>query len=196
MEVKGLRVNYGNRRVLDGADLTVRAGEVVALRGPNGAGKTTLLRTICGFIDPQAGTAVIKGSAGATGKADIFRKVGYVPQRPNSLLFAETVKDEINADRELLSDFGLEEHLNDYPRDLSLGEQQRLALAVILAKRPALILLDEPTHGLDHTAKVRLAGVLRTQAAAGAAIVLATHDDDMADLAADRTVWLSEGRIL
>jgi energy-coupling factor transport system ATP-binding protein len=196
LEVKDLIVSYGPRKVLRGANLTARAGEIVALHGPNGAGKTTLLRTICGFIAAESGSVNI-ARAGNEGK--IWEAVGYVPQRPSALLFSETVAEELAGARHeargtsLIEEFGLAKHADDYPRDLSLGEQQRVALAAILTKHPALILLDEPTHGLDHNAKVRLAEILRRQAAAGAAIVLATHDEDMTALAATRTVVVIDG---
>lgn len=195
LEVNDLNVAYGKRSVLNGLDLVVRAGEIVALRGPNGAGKTSLLRAICGFLAPAGGRVAVAGMSANVSSKELFRQVGYVPQRPGALLFADTAADEVRGRPGALDDFGLAEHAGDYPRDLSLGEQQRLALAVVLSKEPRLILLDEPTHGLDHGAKKRLAALLRAHAGRGAGILLATHDEDMARLAADRTVWLNGGRV-
>ncbi len=219
LEVKDLAVAYDERPVLDGAEFSVRGGEIVALMGNNGAGKTTLFRTIAGFIKPSAGAVMINGrdTAAMTG-AEILRAAGYVPQRPSALLFAETVAEELATEGTgktrttgkmkhtesppdpsgptgLMYELGLASHAGDYPRDLSLGEQQRVALAAVLSNQPSLLLLDEPTHGLDHGAKVRLAEILRAQAAAGAAVVLATHDHDMAALVADRVLNLENGKV-
>ena len=95
----------------------------------------------------------------------------------------------------LIERFGLAERADDYPRDLSLGEQQRVALAAVLADGPSLILLDEPTHGLDHAGRIALADILRRLAKDGAGVIMATHDREMANLAADRTLALAEGKI-
>ncbi len=118
---------------------------------------------------------------------------GRLPHRSGTDHLAMTYSDSMRSSDSLMKEFDLDSHVNDYPRDLSLGEQQRVALAAVLSGQPSLLLLDEPTHGLDHGAKVRLAQILRAQAAAGAAVVLATHDSDMTALVADRVLHLEGG---
>jgi energy-coupling factor transport system ATP-binding protein len=168
-------------------------GEVVALLGPNGSGKTTLLRTLAGLLPPLAGA--VRRPAGRT---------AYLPQNPGALLHLPTVRDEValtlrrtgsrEAPAKMLDAFGLTRLSDRYPRDLSSGERQRAALAAALAGSPTLVLLDEPTRGMDAAARRSLAAAVQTLTAGGAAVVLATHDTDLAATLADRTVELRAGR--
>lgn len=207
-EASGLAVRHGRVDALRDIGLAVRAGETVALMGRNGAGKSTLLRTLVGMHEPARGTVRVGGAVPhRTSPRRLLRHVGLVPQDPRDLLSADTVAAECaaadqDADaapgtcRELVS--GLLPDISDatHPRDLSEGQRLALALAVVLAARPPLLLLDEPTRGLDYAAKSRLVEILRARAAEGHAIVLATHDVELAAELAHRVLILAEGEIV
>ncbi|MGC9398619.1 MAG: ABC transporter ATP-binding protein [Anaerolineae bacterium] len=211
LEMRQVSVAYAGTPVLRQVDLTVHAGEVVALMGPNGAGKTTLLRALSGLATPHEGQIRVGGHAIAgRSVAEICRDVGYLPQNPNALLFAETVEEELqitlrNHDLQecppvepaaLLERLGLADKKARYPRDLSVGERQRVALGAILVTRPGALLLDEPTRGLDYTAKARLLQLLRRWREEALAILLVTHDVELAAEIADRVALLDEGKIV
>ncbi|MBX3015063.1 MAG: ABC transporter ATP-binding protein [Caldilineaceae bacterium] len=213
LQVKGLTVAYASQPVLSLVDIQVWPGEIVVLMGRNGAGKSTLLRTLVGLVRPQRGEVRLRGdSIAGQAVADICRQVAYLPQDPNSLLFAETVRDELwitlhnhGLDRsptaaqpidELLAILGIAALAERYPRDLSVGERQRVALAALLITQPSILLLDEPTRGLDYGAKAQLSRLLRSLAQAGKALVLVTHDVELAAHLADRVVLLSQGEVI
>ncbi|MET9500482.1 ATP-binding cassette domain-containing protein [Streptomyces sp. NPDC006622] len=207
-EVRALAVRRARVQALRDVDLTVSPGETIALMGRNGAGKSTLLSTLVGLVEPSSGTVRVGGALPhRTAPRDLVRRVGLVPQEPRDLLYADTVAAECAAaDRDaraapgtcralvtdLLPGIGDDTH----PRDLSEGQRLTLALAIVLAARPPLLLLDEPTRGLDYAAKTRLVGVLRGLAAAGHAIVLATHDVELAAELAHRVVLLADGEVI
>ncbi|WP_055489800.1 ABC transporter ATP-binding protein [Streptomyces sp. TP-A0356] len=206
--VASLAVRRGRVEALRHVDLTVAPGETVALMGRNGAGKSTLLAALVGLVEPARGSVRVGGAVPhRTAPRELVRRVGLVPQEPRDLLYAETVAAECAAaDRdagaapgscralvsELLSDVPDDTH----PRDLSEGQRLALALAVVLTARPPLLLLDEPTRGLDYAAKARLVAVLRGLAADGHAIVLATHDVELAAELAHRVVILADGEVV
>ncbi|MGW8060818.1 ABC transporter ATP-binding protein [Streptomyces ziwulingensis] len=207
-EVRSLAVRRDRIQALRDVDLTVSPGETVALMGRNGAGKSTLLSALVGLVAPSAGS-VRAGDAvpHRTAPRDLVRRVGLVPQEPRDLLYADTVAAECRAaDRDAEAAPGtcralLTELLpgvtdDTHPRDLSEGQRLTLALSVVLTARPPLLLLDEPTRGLDYAAKARLAGILRGLAAEGHAIVLATHDVELAAELAHRVVLLAEGEVI
>ncbi|MFJ7147948.1 ABC transporter ATP-binding protein [Streptomyces sp. NPDC100445] len=207
-EVRGLSVRRDGVHALRRVDLTVTPGETVALMGRNGAGKSTLLGSLVGLVAPGAGTVTVGGAVPhRTPPRELVRKVGLVPQEPRDLLYADTVTAECAAaDRDagaapgtcrvLVSELlpGIAD--DTHPRDLSEGQCLALALAVVLTARPPLLLLDEPTRGLDYAAKGRLVAVLRGLAAEGHAIVLATHDVELAAELAHRVVLLAEGEVI
>ncbi|MFI5521359.1 ABC transporter ATP-binding protein [Streptomyces platensis] len=207
-EVSGLGVRRGRAEVLHGVDLTVRGGETVALMGRNGAGKSTLLTTLVGMHQPSSGTVRVGGAVPhRTSPRNLLRHVGLVPQEPRDLLYADTVAAECTAAdqdagapagscRALVAQLLPDVPESVHPRDLSEGQRLALALAVVLTARPPLLLLDEPTRGLDYAAKARLIEVLRTLAAEGHAIVLATHDVELAAELAHRVVILADGEIV
>ncbi|MGY5044956.1 ABC transporter ATP-binding protein [Streptomyces sp. 900105755] len=207
-EVRSLGVRRGRVDALRGVDLTVAAGETVALMGRNGAGKSTLLGALVGLVEPGSGTVRVGGAVPhRTRPRDLVRLVGLVPQEPRDLLYADTVGAECAAaDRDAGAAAGTCRGLvsellqgvadGTHPRDLSEGQRLALALAVVLTARPPLLLLDEPTRGLDYAAKARLVGVLRGLAADGHAIVLATHDVELAAELAHRVVLLAEGEVI
>ncbi|MGW1069989.1 ABC transporter ATP-binding protein [Streptomyces aureus] len=206
--VESLAVRRGRVEALRRVSLTAGPGETVALMGRNGAGKSTLLAALVGLVEPAAGSVRVGGAAPhRTAPRDLVRRVGLVPQEPRDLLYADTVAAECAAADEdagaaagtcralvtgLLPDIADDTH----PRDLSEGQRLALALAVVLTARPPLLLLDEPTRGLDYAAKARLVTVLRGLAAEGHAIVLATHDVELAAELADRVVIIADGEIV
>ncbi|MFF0381390.1 ABC transporter ATP-binding protein [Streptomyces sp. NPDC004286] len=207
-EVRDLAVRRGRVDALRGVDLTVAPGETVALMGRNGAGKSTLLGSLVGLVAPSSGSVQVCGAAPHRLKpAELVRRVGLVPQEPRDLLYADTVGAEcVAADKDAGADPGTCRALvsellpgigdDTHPRDLSEGQRLALALAVVLTARPPLLLLDEPTRGLDYAAKARLVAVLRGLAAEGHALVLATHDVELAAEIAHRVVLLADGEVI
>ncbi|MEU8520180.1 ATP-binding cassette domain-containing protein [Streptomyces sp. NPDC048577] len=208
VEVRGLGVRRGRVEALRRVDLRVTVGETVALMGRNGAGKSTLLGAVVGMIEPTSGGILVGGrTPHRTDPRTLIRQVGLVPQEPRDLLYADTVGAECDAAdadagagpgscRALVSALLPGVTDDTHPRDLSEGQRLALALAVVLTGRPPLILLDEPTRGLDYAAKARLVTHLRTLAAEGHAIVLATHDVELAAELAHRVVILAGGEIV
>ncbi|MFF9566259.1 ABC transporter ATP-binding protein [Streptomyces sp. NPDC014685] len=206
--VERLGVRRGRVEALRRVTLTVAPGETVALMGRNGAGKSTLLGTLVGMVEPTTGTVLVGGrTPHRTQPREMVRRVGLVPQEPRDLLYADTVGAECAAAdsdagaapgscRALVSELLPDVPDDTHPRDLSEGQRLALALAVVLTARPPLLLLDEPTRGLDYAAKARLVGVLRALAAEGHAIVLATHDVELAAELAHRVVILADGEVV
>jgi energy-coupling factor transporter ATP-binding protein EcfA2 len=203
-----LSVRYGTLSALREVSLSVRSGEVVALMGRNGAGKSTLLAALTGLLGPSAGRVQVGGAdpRSLRGRA-LIDHVGLVPQQPGDLLYAETVAAECAAaDREagattgstaaLLAEIAGPLDATLHPRDLSEGQRLALALAVVLTAAPPLVLLDEPTRGLDYAAKARLVDTLRRLARRGHAVVLATHDVELAAEVSSRTVVLADGDVV
>ncbi|BAH76256.1 ABC transporter ATP-binding protein [Solidesulfovibrio magneticus] len=190
--------------VLRGLDLAVRPGEVVALLGANGAGKSTVLRLIKGLGKPAVGRVAL--GAGLTAASD----VGLMFQNPEEQLFAHTVaaecgywlenrgvapEERLARCRAALAGFGLDAMLSRAPFSLSFGEKRRLCLAAILVAEPAVLCLDEPTTGLDAANMAAMAAEVRRQAAKGRAVLLATHEEAFAAMAATRWVTVANGRI-
>ncbi|MFF2305678.1 ABC transporter ATP-binding protein [Streptomyces sp. NPDC058128] len=208
VRTEGLAVRRGRVEALRRIDLQVEAGETLALMGRNGAGKSTLLSTLVGMIAPTSGTVRVAGRAPhSTSPRELIRQVGLVPQEPRDLLYADTVAAECAAAdgdagaapgtcRALVSELLPGVADDTHPRDLSEGQRLALALAVVLTGRPPLLLLDEPTRGLDYAAKARLVALLRALAADGHAIVLATHDVELAAELAHRVVIIADGEVV
>ncbi|MEU6989243.1 ATP-binding cassette domain-containing protein [Streptomyces sp. NPDC046465] len=206
--VERLAVRRGRVEALRRVDLTLVPGETVALMGRNGAGKSTLLSTLVGLLEPTSGTARVGGAVPhRTPPRRLIRHVGLVPQEPRDLLYADTVAAEcVAADHDADAPPGTCRALvgellpgiadDTHPRDLSEGQRLALALSIVLTARPPLLLLDEPTRGLDYAAKSRLVTILRGLAAEGHAIVLATHDVELAAEIAHRVVILADGEIV
>ena len=178
--------------VLHDLDLAGGTGEVVALTGANGSGKTTLLRTIAGLLPPLSGSVERRPG-----------RIAYLPQNPSALLHRATVRSEIDwtlrrthstgrADT-VLEELGLAAVAERDPRDLSTGQRQRAALASVLAGSPALVLLDEPTRGMDGAARAALIAAVARIADRGGSAVVATHDPQLVAALATRVVDLGEG---
>ena len=182
----------GPRDVVRGIDLAVGDGERVALMGRNGAGKTTLLRAAAGILDP------------ARGGIDAPRGTALLSQSPDDFLVHERVRDELPGEEGMgaLEAAGLRWAADIDPRDLSGGERQRLALAIVTAGRsggdgaPGLVCLDEPTRGMDRARKQDLVELIDELARGGAAVVVATHDVELAASFADRVVLLGDGVVI
>ncbi len=214
VSVEGVSFSYAGREALHNASLTLYPGEVVALMGRNGSGKSTLLKLLAGLSKPARGSVslALAGQQIDTRSApldEIVRVVGYVPQNPGALLFKDTVLEELAftraghklppdpaADRALLARLGLAEQAERYPRDLSSGQRQRVALAAILVAEPQVLLLDEPTRGLDYEQKEALTAILLDLRRQGRAVLLATHDVELVARSADRVVLLGEGAVV
>ena len=195
----------GRESVLEDLSFCLRAGEVVALVGPNGSGKTTLLKLLCGLLRPQQGCVVIAGKEHPS-LSDLVGEVGFLFQNPDEQLFADTVFEEIafgpkNLARPVeperyLERLRLSQYRDAHPRSLSRGERQRLAAATALAIGPKLILLDEPTTGLDRNAWVALMELVVEEAGnCGACVVFSTHHAEVVETFASRVLTLSQGRI-
>ena len=211
----------GGVHAVRGVDLTLRAGEVVALMGRNGAGKSSLLWALQGSGPRAAGLVSVdmgpagrtRGRGGADGDparlspSEARRLVALVPQEPRHLLYAESVAGEcVLADAQageppgataaVLSGLGFDLAPQAHPRDLSEGQRLALALAVQLVARARVLLLDEPTRGLDYATKRRLTAILARHAAGGGAVLLSTHDVEFVAEVADRVLVLAQGRVV
>jgi energy-coupling factor transport system ATP-binding protein len=175
--------------------------------GRNGSGKTTLLKLAMGLLRPDHGRVLIDGQeVGKRSTVELARTVGYLPQNAGSLLFNDSVAEELrftlrcrgrtdNLDA-LLERFDVVDLAARNPLDLSGGERLRAALAAVLAGRPSVLLLDEPTRGVDAALKERLGRLFRGLANDGLTVILATHDVDMVAEFADRIVILGDGDII
>ncbi len=207
-DAEHLVVSYGRVPALRGVSTQLRRGEIVALMGRNGAGKSTLLKALVGMKRPSSGRVTVDGLAPADLKPSaLLRHVGMVPQVPADLLYASSVGRECEqADRdarvhsgttlELFRRLSPGVPLEQHPRDLSEGQRLTLALAIVLVVRPPLLLLDEPTRGLDYTAKHRLVEILRDLAEEGHAVLLATHDVELVAEVATRVLVMADGELV
>jgi energy-coupling factor transport system ATP-binding protein len=201
-----MSVAYGELLALDAVSLSLRAGEVVALMGPNASGKSTLFRAVAGLVKPVAGSVRLDDRP-APGSVQARTAVaGLVPQDPAIALYCETVAAEISdtlrhrrAGRQnpgpVLDAWGIANFATRHPRDLSAGQQQRVAIGAMLAHEPPVWLLDEPTRGADAPAREWLARRLEAHARAGGAAIVATHDVEAAARFATRVVALEHGRV-
>jgi len=211
LRAKGLCASNNGQPALRGVDLEIREGEVLAIVGRNGAGKSTLLRCLMRLMPLEAGEVWLDGQeTRGWPVVEVALRVAYVPQWPSSLLFAESVRDELQVTlsnhglaqrppvdpEELLARLGLQGVAEAYPRDLSAGERQRTALAAQLVTRPSVVLLEEPTLGMDPLAQADLGALLRQMRAEGTAVAFATHDAEFAAAHAERVVVLEAGTVV
>ena len=209
LHCRNVVVRYGEVVAVRGVDLDLGAGEVTALMGRNGSGKSSLLWAIQGSGKRQSGLVQIGGHDPKALSARRARAlVGLVPQTPADLLYLETVRAELDqADvesegsesppaRALLDRLAPGVPDGIHPRDLSEGQRLALVLAVQLRAAPPVVLLDEPTRGLDYTAKRALVRIVDELAAEGRTVVIATHDVEFVAAAADRVIVMAEGDIV
>ena len=204
IEVRGLVKRYGTRTVLDGVDLHVARGEIVALLGPNGAGKTTLVEIVEGYRAADGGDVRVLGSTPAEGGRALRARVGLMLQSggidPRStpreaLSLYASFHDEGRDPEPLLTLVGLSRVAGTRVRRLSGGERQRLALALALVGEPEVLLLDEPTAGMDPEARRTTRELIAGLRAQGRAILLTTHDLVDVERLADRVAILQGGHI-
>lgn len=209
LRVERVQAGHDGHAVLRDASLALVPGRVTALVGPNGSGKSTLLRTIAGLHCPEAGCVMIGDhDVSALPPEARFPALGMVPQDPGRHLLTESVADEIavalrsigveGADQAtrvaaVAASLELDDMLDRHPLDLSVGERERVALAAILVADPRVLVLDEPTRGMDPARKQALARIIRARAAAGAAVLVATHDGPFAVAAADEVLEMVHG---
>ena len=207
VDLHDVAVSYpGREPVLEKVSFFLRPGEVVACLGHNGSGKTTLLKLLCGLLPACHGRVVVAGKEKPLIR-ELVGEVGFLFQNPDEQLFADTVAEEIafgpkNLARPVdteryLDRLGLSRYRDEHPRSLSRGQRQRLAAAAVLAMRPRLILLDEPTTGLDRRAWAALMEfVLEEAGRFGACVVFTTHRAEVVDAFAGRVLTLAQGRIV
>lgn len=204
-----INVSYGNKIALKNVSSSIHNGEIVAVMGRNGAGKSSLLKVLAGVNKPESGVAHIAGknAFGLHGKTR-RETIGFIPQEPSDLLYGQSVKIECQqADRdnelELGTTYGVLQQLvpgiseATHPRDLSEGQRLGLALSVVLSSNPSVLILDEPTRGLDYEAKNELTRILISFASVfGKAVVLATHDVELVAELATRVIFIADGDIV
>lgn len=215
LEARGLTHDYpGGVRALAGLDLRIEKGRCLAILGPNGAGKTTVLLHLNGTLRPLSGVVLLDGQAVGYSRAALSawrRRVGLVLQDADDQLFAASVAEDVSFGP---LNLGLDErtarervwsaleamgivHLAERPPHLlSYGQKKRVALAGAMAMRPEVLLLDEPTAGLDTKGTAGLLAVLDALKAAGTTLVLTTHDVDLAHRLADDVALFDKGRIV
>ena len=208
LSARRVLVRYGDVISVSRVDLDLCAGEIVALMGRNGSGKSSLLWALQGSGPRQAGKVEVAGTdPGAASAREARKLVGLVPQTPSDLLYLDTVGRECaQADVESAATPGSARALLDrlapgiddgrHPRDLSEGQKLALVLAIQLVASPQVVLLDEPTRGLDYTAKAELAAILDSLVAEGRTVVVATHDVEFVARAADRVVVMAQGEVV
>jgi ABC-2 type transport system ATP-binding protein len=204
LEVRGLRHRYGSVNALAGVDLSVDAGQCVALLGPNGAGKTTLVKTVIGLVSAQEGTVVVDGDDPR--HAATRRRMGVVQQSvgfPRTLTVAEVVRGAAHragvgdgTARAVIEEMGLDGLETRRAGALSGGQQQRLQLAMGLVADPALLVLDEPTEGLDASARRGFWETIERRRDNGAGVLVTTHIIEEAAAVADHVVVLDRGLVV
>ncbi|KAA8669783.1 ABC transporter ATP-binding protein [Clostridium sp. HV4-5-A1G] len=208
ISVNKLNCKYGSKQVLRDINFTVENGEFIAILGANGAGKSTLLKTILGLVEHEG---IIRLYGEDTSKMDIrqiARHIGYISQNPNDYLSKDSVYEEVKFTMDnygiydekivnsVLKELEIYDLKNKNPRDLSGGQRQRVAIASILVLQPDMILLDEPTRGLESGLKNKLGKLLQNLNRKGTSIILVTHDTDFASNFCRRYMIMFNGRIV
>jgi energy-coupling factor transport system ATP-binding protein len=212
LNVDKLWFSYGERAVLRNINLDIDRGGFIGIMGRNASGKTTLVKQFNGLLKPTRGRVRLEGvDTSKSTAAELSQRVGYVFQNPNDHLFADSVEDEIafslrnrgadeteitKAVAEMLDEFELGRYRQSYPRNLSGGEKQRVALASVLAGQPEIIVLDEPTRGMDYVLKKKLINYLDDYRRRGNTVIMVSHDVETIAECARRVVLLSEGRVV
>ncbi|MFX1319840.1 MAG: ABC transporter ATP-binding protein [Promethearchaeota archaeon] len=220
LRVRGLTFTYPRieeqvspRPALENLTFSLHPGEIIALMGANGSGKSTLLLQLMGLLAPDAGAVHLnQQNIHAQPVSQLARQIGFIFQNPLHQIFASTVKEEVllatkhlglSESREielraeqLICNFGLLKYQDQSPYTLSLGEQRRLTIASILVHKPQVLLLDEPFIGQDYRNVHRLMSVIRSEAAQGTTVLLATHDTAIAETYCSRLLFLFDGRLL
>lgn len=209
ISIQNLSVSYGSKVALNKVSSQINQGEIVAVMGRNGAGKSSLLKAIAGVNPVQSGKIDLLGKDPLELQGKQRRQsIGFIPQEPNDLLYGQSVQiecEQADRDNELTAGttYSVLEQLvpgisgNIHPRDLSEGQRLGLALSVVVSANPAILILDEPTRGLDYEAKSQLTRILIQFAATfGRAVVLATHDVELVAELASRVIFIADGDIV
>lgn len=210
MEVSKLNFEYEKgSKTLNNINFKLHQGEIMSVMGENGAGKSTLFKIICGLIDSYTGKVLIENENLKKISMDKrIKKIGYLSQNPNDYFGRETVFDEVGYTLENINEYDEKRisnvlellnltHLKDRnPRDLSGGEKQRTAIACTLVADPDILILDEPTRGMDSIAKEKLGGIIKELSSRGKAIVLITHDADFAGDYVNSVMLMFNGEIV
>ena len=204
IEIKELHKKFGKNQVLKGVDLDINQGGIFAILGPNGSGKTTLIKSVLGMVIPQSGTIKLNGK---TIKKDWkYRKeIDYLPQIanfPNNLSVKELIKmikdlraNNTQKDQELIDLFKLGPFLNKKLGNLSGGTKQKVNLVLTFMFDSPLIILDEPTTGLDPIALIRLKNLINSEKEKGKTILITSHIMSFVEEISDEIVFLLEGKI-
>lgn len=207
--IQDLCHTYGNVQALCGVDMKIYPGEFVAILGENGSGKTTLAKHLNGLLRPDSGKITVLSLNAATEPImTLVRHTGLVFQNPDTMLFADTVEEEIRFGLDNIGAQNPEGRISDvlsmvrldgqekiYPRHLSRGERQRLAVSCILAMEPEIIILDEPTTGLDEEESDRMMHLMKSLQNKGNTIIMVTHNMRIAEEYADRIIAMDNGRV-
>jgi len=210
VQLEGLTKRYGEFQAVEAVDLEVAPGEILALLGPNGAGKTTTIRMMMGILEPSGGRARIGGFDCFQQRHEVMRLVGYLPDEPvfyDYLRGGELLRfvgemhgvaaDELDARiAHWTGRLGLQDATLEFAANYSKGMRKKLALAAALLHEPELLILDEPTNGLDPYATRTVHEVLREQREAGTAVLFSTHLLDQAEKLCDRIAIIARGRIM
>ena len=212
ISVKKLTHRYGEVLALDGIDLEIYPGELIAILGENGSGKTTLVKHFNGLLRPYTGNVITKGlETSKTQINELVKHTGLVFQNPDNMLFEDTVEAEVAFGLNNIGIYGTEAadaitrslelvNLNDkkavFPRHLSRGERQRLAVACVTALRPELIVLDEPTTGLDADESDRMMQLMRKFQQEGHTIIMVTHNLQIVKDYVERVIRMEAGKIV
>jgi ABC-type multidrug transport system ATPase subunit len=206
LQVSDLSFSYGDKRAVDGVSFTIAPGEVVGLLGPNGAGKSTTIKMVIGQLKPESGSIAILGGSMPADRDTVQARMGVCFEEKNlyaAMSAAENLRffgrlfgiRSVDVDG-LLDRVGLLDRRDDRVSSYSKGMRQRLMMARALVNTPDLLVLDEPTDGLDPVSAIAVRDLVRTEAARGAAVLLTTHDMHEADDLSDRVAFINAGRIL
>lgn len=209
ISTKNLSLSYGAKKALNNVSTQIYSGEIVALMGRNGAGKSTFLTTLAGLNKDASGSSEISGVKSGDLKGKVRREtVGFIPQEPSDLLYGQSVADECQqGDKDNQSSpgstFALLQRIvpsinpETHPRDLSEGQRLALALAIVLTAQPQVLILDEPTRGLDYQSKALLVALLKNFAKVlNRSVLIATHDVELVAELCDRVIFLAEGEVV
>ena len=209
ISIENLNVTYGDKAALNSVSSQINQGEIVAVMGRNGAGKSSLLKAIAGVNPVQSGKIRVLGNNPVDLQGKLRRQsIGFIPQEPSDLLYGQSVQiecDQADRDNELAAGttyLVLEQLVpgisaTTHPRDLSEGQRLGLALSVVVSSNPGVLILDEPTRGLDYEAKSQLTRILIQFAATfGKAVILATHDVELVAELATRVIFVADGDIV
>ncbi len=208
LSAEGIVVNYGETKAVQGISLQAQAGEVVVVMGENGSGKSSLIWALQGIGDMKSGQiSTAWGDPRSMSDQRRLEVIALVPQKAADLLFLNTLADELaESDRvagvaetttaTIFAKFAGRVDPKIHPRDMSAGQQLALVLALQLVKDASIVLLDEPTRGLDYAAKHRLAEVIAELQSEGKTLILASHDIEFVALVANRIVVLQDGQIV